>query len=111
MFYGWILDIWGFGDPIQYLPDWMQEQISGSLPISWESYQPDPLVILLHHSDSDGEIAWQDCLAIARRLEEIIDLLPIEDASGHIGNWEKKTQAFIDGLKLAYEQQENIVFA
>lgn len=99
------------GDPIKYLPDWLQEQISGSLPISWEPYQSDPLVILLHHSDSDGEIDWQNCLLIAQRLEEIMHLLPGEDDPGHIGNWEKKTQTFIDGLKLAHDQQENIVFA
>lgn len=99
------------GDPIKYLPDWMQDQISGSLPIKWEPYQSDPLVILLHHSDCDGEIAWQDCLAIAQRLEEIIHLLPAEDDPGHIGNWNNKTQKFIDGLKLAHSNEENVVFS
>ena len=99
------------GDPIKYLPEYLQKEISGSLPIKWEPYQPDPLIILLRHSDSNGEIAWQDCFAIAQRLEEIIHLLPAEDDPGHIGNWNDKTQKFIDGLRLAHELQENIIFA
>lgn len=99
------------GDPIKYSPEWMQEYIVKSLPIKWEPYSSDPLSILLHHSDCDGEIDWEDCLKIAQRLDEIIHLLPEEDDPGHIGNWNLKTQRFIDGLRLAHELKENVIFA
>ena len=39
--------------------------------VSWEKYKSDPICILLDHSDCDGEIANEHCLALAARLEEI----------------------------------------
>jgi len=80
------------------------------LPIKWECLKPSPLHELLYHSDCDGEIEWANCAAIADELEKLISLLPDESAGGHIGNWKEKTQIFIDGLKLAYSQQENLNF-
>jgi hypothetical protein len=79
-------------------------------PIKWECLKPDPLHILINHSDCDGEIEWKDADAIAGRLEELLPLLPDEDAGGHIGYWREKTQDFIDGLRLAHEKQENVEF-
>ncbi len=69
----------------------------------------DPLVKLLDHSDCDGSLAWQDCAAIADRLAS---LMPHLDGSGggHIGDWKEKTQAFIDGLRLASQDQEDVLF-
>ncbi|WP_292796516.1 hypothetical protein [Nostoc sp. NMS7] len=100
------------GDPIKYVPhEEMKKQINESLPIRWELFKPDPLIILLHHSDCEGEIGWRDCLQIARRLEQVLPLLPAEDNSGHIGDWRTKTQKFIHGLVLAYDEEENIVFS
>jgi hypothetical protein len=80
------------------------------LPIKWSSLKPDPLHVLLDHSDCDGYIKVSDARKIAKRLEEILPLLPDEDAGGHIGNWREKTQTFIDGLKRAVAERKRVEF-
>lgn len=86
------------------------KDLAGYLPISWECLKPNPLYILLHHSDCEGEIGWEDCIWIAKELENLMQNIPDEDGGGHIGNYKEKTQKFIDGLKLASSQKENIKF-
>jgi hypothetical protein len=81
------------------------------LPISWDCLKPSPLHELFYHSDCDGEIAAENCAAIADELEKLIPLLPVEDAPGHIGNWKLKTQKFVDGLRAAAAAGESLVFA
>lgn len=81
-----------------------------SIPISWECLKPDALYILLHHSDCEGEIEWQVCAAIADSIEKLLPNLPQGDGAGHIGNWQCKTQQFIDGLRAAYKAKENVEF-
>lgn len=44
--------------------------------VPWSSIRDEPLVILLNHSDCDGEISPADAAALARRLREIIPLIP-----------------------------------
>lgn len=80
------------------------------LPIRWDILKPDILHVLLHHSDCDGEIAAKDCAPMADRLTELLPLLPDEDVGGHIGNWRAKTQAFIDGLRMAASRGEAVEF-
>lgn len=81
-----------------------------SLPIQWEALKPDPLHILLCHSDYDGQIEAKDCGPIADSLEKLMPLLPSVEAGGHIGDWRDKTQAFIDGLRAAAAAGENVEF-
>lgn len=76
----------------------------------WEALPPDPLLILLIHSDADGIIKPEHAQPLADRLEELKPLLPHSDHRGHIGNWRDKTQKFIDGLRTAAELQESVVF-
>ncbi len=85
-------------------------KIDALLPILWSSLKPDPLHTLLHHSDCDGELAWEDCAAIADRLEELLPELPDVEDHGHIGNWRDKTSKFIDGLRDAASRKENVLF-
>ena len=40
------------------------------LPIRWSILKPDVLYLLLHHSDSDGEIDWETAGELAKRLKE-----------------------------------------
>lgn len=70
------------------------------LPISWDCLKPDPLYILLHHSDCDGSIASKDCGPIAGSLETLLPRLN-GNGGGHIGNYREKTQQFINGLRKA----------
>ena len=76
----------------------------------WPDATKEPLVYLLNHSDCDGEIASEHCAAIADRLETLIPMLPQEADGGHIGDWKKCTQRWIDGLRMAAESGENVTF-
>ncbi len=89
----------------------LKEFLAGFEPIRWDVLRPDPLHILLRHSDCDGAIAAADCGAIADRLEELLPRLPRTPDHGHIGDWTAKTQAFIDGLRRAAQLGEDIEFS
>jgi hypothetical protein len=82
----------------------------GCTPILWSVLKPDPLHVLLNHSDCDGEIAASDCGPVADRLTELLPLLPEGDGGGHIGSWREKTQTFIDGLRKAAAAGEAVEF-
>lgn len=87
------------------------KHLDSLLPISWDCLNPDEaLHLLLSHSDCDGVIPSEMCSPIADRLEELLPLLPGEDAGGHIGYWRDKTQTFIDGLRLASRLGEDVDF-
>ncbi len=93
---------WPFGSHYKDTSEW--------LPIAWESLRPDPLHILLDHSDCDGEIKVENCGPIADRLEELLPKFPSTDGGGHIGNWKDKTAQFIKGLRKAASLKEAVEF-
>ncbi len=76
----------------------------------WERTPDDPLLVLIAHSDCDGVIHPEQAGPLADRMEELLPLLPVEPAPGHIGDWRIKTQAFIYGLRLAVERGEDVEF-
>ena len=85
------------------------------LPIQWESLKKDPLHLLLHHSDCNGDIKWKNCLKIAERLEELLlvnePYMPNMDGDLYPGySYREAVSQFIKGLKLAYELKENVEF-
>lgn len=84
--------------------------LHNQLPIKWECLKPDPLYVLLNHSDCDGEISPEDAGPLADRLEGLLDKLPKCPDEGHIGDWREKTQKFIDGLRLAASLGETVEF-
>lgn len=86
------------------------KHIDEQLPIKWGCLKPSPIHILLNHSDCEGEIAHEDCAAIADTLEALLTNLPKGDAGGHIGDFRGKTQSFIDGLRKASTAKENVNF-
>ena len=93
--------------------DWTIEVLQEafkSFPLKWAMLAPDPLHILLCHSDCEGSIAAADCGPIADSLERLLPALPDKEAGGHIGNWRAKTQTFIDGLRLAASKGEDVEF-
>lgn len=71
---------------------------------------PDPLIILLAHSDCEGEIQVEFLGAIADRLEELLPLVAGQDGGGHVGDYGTKTRTFIDGLRRAEAVGEPVEF-
>ncbi len=86
------------------------EKVAGELPIAWDALKPDVLYVLLDHSDCDGEIAAEHCGPLADRLAELLPLVESNEGWGHIKDWRDKTQAFIDGLRLAAARGEAVGF-
>ena len=96
----------GFDIPLidwGHLPD---ETLFGE----WARTPDDPLIVLIAHSDCEGVIHPAQADALAKRLEELIPLLPEEKDRGHIGSWRAKTQQFVDGLREAVERNEDVEF-
>lgn len=71
---------------------------------------PDPLIILMAHSDCEGILQKEFLTPIADRLEELLPLLADEEGGGHIGLYADKTRQFIKGLRLAAKRNENVGF-
>jgi hypothetical protein len=72
---------------------------------------PDPLIILLAHSDCEGELQVEFLPALANRLKELLPRLEeLGDGGGHVGSYVEKTQTFIDGLGRAAAAGENVGF-
>lgn len=69
------------------------------------------------HSDCDGEISPEMCKAVADELEAILpnveELAKTEQSYGHIlrdGGWVEVTKRFIEGCRMAHEQNEPLEF-
>jgi hypothetical protein len=86
----------------------LKEMVGFGGVIPWDETQSDPLHILLNHSDCDGSISWEQCDAIADRLEQVVPLLPADEGLPH-GDREI-AKRFIAGLRDAAERKENVEF-
>lgn len=71
---------------------------------------PDPLIILMAHSDCGGYLQTEYLDALANRLEDLLPKLENLDDGGHIGSYTDKTQTFIKGLRLAAKCGERVGF-
>lgn len=92
---------------------WLTDSLARTMsvfPIKWSVLRPDPIHALLNHSDCDGEISPKKCAAIAKRLTELLPLLPDGSGGGHVGDWRGKTQTFIDGCRAAADANEPLLF-
>lgn len=70
----------------------------------------DPIEILLHHSDCDGEIQWQDCGPIADSLEMLLPSLSANDSPVPSCTTRGKAKQFVKGLRTAFKAKENVEF-
>jgi hypothetical protein len=77
----------------------------------WDRMPEDPLIILLAHSDCDGEIKPDHAGFLADRLEQLIPALP-DVATGHLERygWRGTTQRFVEGLRKAAAAGEAVEF-
>lgn len=74
-----------------------------------EHLRPDVLYMLLNHSDCEGDIPSALCGLIADRLEELLPLMAEEPGPGG-DRYQRLTQQFIDGLRLAAKLGEDVEF-
>ena len=89
----------------------IDERVGFGGTIPWPDCKDDALVLLLHHSDCDGELRWQDCNAIADGLSRLLPALEkAGDGGGHIHSYAGKTRQFIEGLRKAANAQEDVEF-
>lgn len=72
---------------------------------------PDPLIVLLAHSDCDGEIQPDMLQPLAERLIGLVPKLGNEDGGGHIGSYRETTLQFIVGALRAVAADEPLRFS
>jgi len=83
----------------------------GNLYGQWEQTPPDPLLVLIAHSDCEGVIHPEQAASLADRLEGLLPLLEYaDDGGGHIGGYADKTRQFIRGLRDAVAANEPVEF-
>jgi hypothetical protein len=103
--------VWSFKDAA--FPYWMGRD---SLPIRWDNFKDDPLVLLLRHSDCDGDIQPDKCHAIAERLRQIAAeneeyvKTPSATARADYDGMIPATIRFANGLDLAANNNEPVEF-
>ena len=97
--------------------DYEAGNVSPSPDIDWGSFKPenyagewaetpkDPLLILLVHSDCDGEIKAKHCELLAVRLAGLLENLIIEEDV-----FRQRTEQFIAGLRDAAALGESVEF-
>lgn len=74
----------------------------------WDDTPVDPLMVLICHSDCEGNIYPEQAGPLADRLEELLPLLPGSD--NPFRDWRQATQKWIDGLRLAAANNEAVEF-
>ncbi len=75
--------------------------------IKWELLAPDPLHVLLNHSDCEGDISVEDCLPLAKRLEQLAEAMT-EDVNPYGDKF--LAERFAKGLRAAHEANEKVEF-
>jgi hypothetical protein len=76
-------------------------------PLSWDVLGNDVIRVLLDHPDNTGHINWKHTEKLADRLEE---LLPSIKNYPPENDFKAVTKKFIEGLRLAHEKHEKVLF-
>lgn len=94
---------WGHTEDRNYFGEW------DAIPCNTKG--PDPLLILIIHSDCDGYIKPEHCALLADRLTELLPAIDADaDGGGHLGNIRAATERFITGCRAAAEAGERLEF-
>lgn len=93
--------------PLMLMSGFYKGQLEGEgaegLPIKWDSLNPDPLHVLLNHSDCDGFISPADALPLAQRLTALVGHPAVEE-------WSLEILRFAEGLTEAHQHGEEVEF-
>jgi hypothetical protein len=91
--------------------DWGHLGTAAHLAGDWEETPGDPLLVLIVHSDCDGEIRPAQALPLADRIEELSASLPPEEHGAWPPDWmHSKSEKFVAGLRKAAAQGEPVRF-
>lgn len=100
-----VLIDWGHVTEANLQGDWKQ------IPHGLDG--PDPLIILIAHSDCDGTIRTEHAGPLAERLEDLLPKIQDEDGGGHVaasGGYRQVTYNWINGLREASDLGEDVEF-
>lgn len=86
------------------------KNLTGYLPLKWDSFKPNPIHELLNHSDCDGDISPESCLAIADELAKLINDIHIETPTVNDMWFIDKLKQFEAGCREAAVKNETLVF-
>jgi hypothetical protein len=90
------------------LPDLDSMEGFGSLsPIRWDSLPPDPIHVLLNHSDCEDDIAVEHLVPLAERLDSLALVLE-QDPEG--ARWAKSARQFAAGCRDAADEGVPVEF-
>lgn len=78
----------------------------GSIPWSDPRITDQGLVLLLNHSDCDGEISPSDCARIADSLERLLGEFRGEESE----YYRDRTREFIEGCRAAARANQHLIF-
>lgn len=99
----------------QLMAGWIR-RCSEALPIDWALLKPDPIHVLLNHSDCDGVIEVADCEPLAVRLFELVPAIEARD-EGRVAQfgafadqWAPRVTRFAEGLMEASRAGEVVEF-
>lgn len=76
----------------------------------WDTAPTDPLILLIAHSDCEGQIKVEHLSALADRLDELAPLVEGQDGGGHLGNTAAATRRFADACRAALAANEPLEF-
>lgn len=84
----------------------------GNVEGEWTRTPPDPLIVLLVHSDCDGVIHPAQARPLADRLEELLPKVEAfaADPENRAGWYPHRTRQFIEGLRAAADLEEDVEF-
>lgn len=91
------------------LVDWghLQHRLQGD----WDETPADPLLVLIAHSDCEGEIRPAQAGPLADRIEALAPLVPDEDHGSWDPGWmRERARRFVAGLRRAATAGEAVRF-
>jgi hypothetical protein len=80
-------------------------------PIKWDLFESDPICLLLMARDAQGSIPCDQCLAVAQRLEELLDRMPTKYRAFGDNLHQDVLEIFINGLRAAAKDKADFTWS